>query len=81
MFALQDAEMKDKIMRIIKKGKITRKEINQLADVVFNMQPVIALKKKMEKLCERAILLAQELRDRKSKALLTNLAKSMLEDL
>jgi geranylgeranyl pyrophosphate synthase len=81
MFALQDVEMKGKIMRVIEKGKITRKEINQLADVVFDMKPVNALKKKMEKLCERAISLVQELRDKKSKALLTNLAKSMLEDL
>ena len=68
-------------MRIIKKGKITSKEINQLADLVLDMEPVIALKKKMEKLRDRAILLARELRNRKSKALLTSLAQSMLEDL
>jgi geranylgeranyl pyrophosphate synthase len=81
MLALQDAEMKKKIMREIKKGEIPRKEINQLAEVVFDMQPVTALKKKMERLCERAIFLVQELRNRESKALLTNLANSMLEDL
>jgi geranylgeranyl pyrophosphate synthase len=81
MFALEDAEMKRKIIRIIKKGKITSKEINQLADLVLDMESVIALKKKMEKLRDRAILLARELRNRKSKALLTSVAQSMLEDL
>jgi len=81
MFALEDAEMKKKIIRMIKKGKITSKEINQLADLVLDMEPVIALKKKMEKLRDRAILLARKLRNRKSKALLTSVAQSMLEDL
>jgi hypothetical protein len=45
------------------------------------MEPVIALKKKMEKLRDRAILLTREVTNRKSKALLTSLAQSMLEDL
>jgi len=42
---------------------------------------VIALKKKMEKLRDRAILLARELTNRNSEALLTSVAQSMLEDL
>jgi len=81
MFALEDAEMKKKIIGMIKKGKITSKEINQLADLVLDMEPVIALKKKMEKLRDRAIFLTREVTNRKSKALLTSLAQSMLEDL
>jgi octaprenyl-diphosphate synthase len=81
MFALEDTKMKRKIIRMIKKGNITSEEINQLTDLVLDMEPVIALKKKMENLHDRAILLAGELRNRKSKALLTSLAQSMLEDL
>jgi geranylgeranyl pyrophosphate synthase len=80
MFALENAEMKKKIIRMIKKGKITSEEINQLADLVLDMEPVTALKKKMERLRDRAILLAREL-DKKSETLLTSLAQSMLEDL
>jgi geranylgeranyl diphosphate synthase type I len=81
MFALQDAELKEKIMKLLKKGKIGSKDINQLADIVLDLEPVVALKKKMEKLCERATFLAQELTNRKSRALLASLARSMLEDL
>jgi len=81
MFALEDPEMKKRIVRMIKRGKITSKEISQLADLVLDMEPVIALKRKMEKLRDRAILLARQLANRKSRALLTSLAPSMLEDL
>jgi octaprenyl-diphosphate synthase len=81
MFALGDAGMKRKIIRMIKKGRITSGEIKQLGDLVLDLESVISLKKKMEKLCDRAMFLARELPNRKSKALLTSLAESMLEDL
>ena len=81
MFALQDSELKEKIMKFLKKGEIVSKDINQLADIVFDSKPVVGLKKKMEKLCERAAFLAQSMTNRKSAALLVRLAQSMLEDL
>jgi geranylgeranyl pyrophosphate synthase len=81
MFALEDDEMKKRIIRMIKERKITSKETNHLADLVLDMEPVIALRKKMEKLRDQAISLARELANRKSKVLLTSLAQSMLEDL
>jgi len=81
MFALEDDEIKRRIIGMIKKGKITSKEINHLADLVLDMEPVIALRKKMEKLCDQAISLTRELANRKSTTLLTSLAQSMLEDL
>ena len=39
------------------------------------------LKKKMEKLCEKAKILASHIKNRKSATLLSKLASSMLEDL
>lgn len=81
MFAFEDAEIKKKIIEMIKKGKVTSKEVNQLAAFFFDIEPVIALKKKMEKLCEMAIIRAKEVVIVKSRTLLTNVARSMLEDI
>jgi hypothetical protein len=55
--------------------------VDKLANVLLDTEPVARLKRKMEKLCERAISLAGQIADRKSKSLLSYLAQSMLEDL
>jgi len=81
MFALENAGMKSKITGMIKRGEINSVETNQLADLVLDLESVIALRRKMEKLSDTAAFLAGGLANRKSKALLTSLAESMLEDL
>ncbi len=81
MLALEDGKMRRKLTRMIKKGKITSRETNNLADLVLDLEPVVALKKKMAKLSDQAVFLTRELSERKSKELLTSLAQSMLEDL
>jgi geranylgeranyl diphosphate synthase type II len=81
MLALQEKKTKEKIMKLLRKGKITTNGVDKLASVLLDTEPVARLKRKMEKLCERAISLAGQIADRKSKPLLSYLAQSMLEDL
>lgn len=80
IFSLQDPKLKERILRILGK-KVTSKDINELATVVFDTEPVRVVKKKMERLCEKAKILASHIKNRKSEILLSNLASSMLEDL
>jgi geranylgeranyl pyrophosphate synthase len=80
IFSLQDPKLKERILRILGK-RITSKDIDELVSVVFDTKPVRIVKKKMEKLCEEAKVLASHTENRKSQELLSNLASSMLEDL
>lgn len=81
MFALQDPKLRERIMKILKKKKIGSLNIDELASIVLDMEPVHKLKKRMEKMCRRAIILAHQTEYRKSEILLRSLAQSMLEDL
>jgi len=81
MFALQDPKLKERIMKILKKKKIGSVDIDELASLVLDMEPVDKLKKRIEKLCRRATILAHQTEHRKSEKLLRSLAQSMLEDL
>jgi cell division protein FtsB len=68
-------------MKLIKKGRITSKDVDNLANVLFDLDSVVGLKKKMEKLSERSTALVYEIRDTSTNALLVSLPKTMLEDL
>ncbi len=81
IFALQDPKLKERIMKILKKKKIGSVDIDELASIVLDMGPVHKLKKRMEKMRRRAIILAHQTEYRKSQTLLRSLAQSMLEDL
>ncbi len=81
ILALEESKSKDKIMKLIKKGRITSKDVDNLANVLFDLDSVVGLKKKMEKLSERATVLVYEIGDTRTNALLVSLAKTMLEDL
>jgi len=81
ILALEEPKSKDKIMKLIKKGRITSKDVDNLANALSDLDAVVGLKKKMEKLSERAIALIHEKGDIRTNAMLASLAKSMLDDL
>ena len=79
--ALEDSKLRDKIMRLMKKGKIASKDADNLVDTLFDLESVVGLKKKMQALSKRGITLVHQMGNRKTNELLVTLAKSMLEDL
>lgn len=81
ILALEDSKFKDKITKLIKKGRITAEDVDNLAGVLFDLDGIVSLKKKMEKLSERATALVHKIGNTSTNALLAGLAKSMLEDL
>jgi geranylgeranyl pyrophosphate synthase len=81
MFALQEPRLRTKTARLLKKGEITSKDVNRLVDMVLDIEPVVTLKKKMEKLADKATDLAGQMKNKKSATQLVRLARSMLEDL
>jgi geranylgeranyl pyrophosphate synthase len=81
MFALHDPKLKVRIMKILKKKKIGSVDIDELARIVLDIEPVDKLKKRMEKLCRRAFILAHQTEHRRSEKLLRSLPQSMLEDI
>lgn len=81
ILALQDAKNEERIMKILREGKLTSVQVHRLADFVLDMKPVSALKKEMKELTDRAVKLACQVQNKRSSALLRSLAISMLEDL
>lgn len=80
-FALKDADLKERILKKLKKRKLTKTDVDALVDLVFRSESISALKSKMEKLCIRAEVLADRLETQKYKTAFRELARSTLEDL
>lgn len=81
MYALKSAESKERILRQLKNGKIRVKDVNALASIVLDTEPVIKLKMRMQVLCQKGMALIRNINNRKSRTLLINLTRSMLEDI
>ncbi|MGB9925282.1 MAG: polyprenyl synthetase family protein [Candidatus Bathyarchaeales archaeon] len=81
LFAMQDQEVKEKIVNIISKPKITKSDVAELVDFTLEAKPVVELRGKMQHLIEKGLLLANNF----AKAELWNRFKTllsfMLEDL
>ncbi len=80
-FALKDADLKERILKKLKKRELTKTDVDALVDLVFHSESISALKSKMEKLCIRAEVLADRLETQKYKTVFRELARSTLEDL
>lgn len=81
MSAMKNPEAKKAILKLLRKGKIMERDVNGLASIILDTEPVVKLKKRMDKLCQRSVQLAYDISSGKSQTLLIDLAQSMLEDL
>jgi len=61
LYALQNPEAKKKIIHILEKERLTKKDVDTLIDVVYNTKQVESLKEKMQNLAEEANLLLASL--------------------
>lgn len=81
MYAIRSKGTKERILKILRKGKVTKRDVNGLASIILDTEPVLKLRKRMDKLCQMSVELACNISGRKSQTLLIDLAQSMLEDL
>jgi len=81
MLAMKKSKTKRAIAKRLRKTKLTQKDVNQLLDLLSQSDLVVELKNKMEKMCSRAQFLADTVGNRKCRAILKKLARSMMEDL
>jgi geranylgeranyl pyrophosphate synthase len=81
MYALKSPRSKGKILELLKKRKIGKEDVTALTSIVMDTEPMVKLKKKMQMLCRKGIILISNISNRKSQLLLVNLTKSMLEDI
>jgi len=80
LYALQ-GESSEEIRKILSKKRITDDDIYELLELVLGSEQIKMLKKKMAYLIKCSNELISEVKDRKSKSLLVQLTKSMIEDL
>lgn len=81
MCALQDAESRGQVKRLLEKGKLAAEDAQRLAGIVFDSEHVNTLRRCMRKLAVRSEHLILWVGNAEAKALLRNLTASMLEDL
>jgi geranylgeranyl pyrophosphate synthase len=81
MLAMQQTGVRKKITEKLEKTRLDQNDIETLLDLVFQCKPVVELKKRMGNLCFDAQSFADRIGNRKGRALLKKLARSMLEDL
>lgn len=80
-FAMQDYKAKRKVLNIISKPKITKKDVNRLIDITFETEHVVKLKEKMRLLIENGKSLISNLPKIGIQHNLHCLLSFMLEDL
>jgi geranylgeranyl pyrophosphate synthase len=81
VYAMKDHEAKKAVLKLLRKGKITKRDVTGLASIILDTEPVVRLEKRMDMLCQRSVELAYKVSSGKSQTLLIDLAQSMLEDL
>jgi len=79
LYALQDKQKRNKIIRLLQKKKMTEKDAYILADLVIGIEQVQKLRRKMQFLIEKELQLFKTLK--KDKEVLKLLLCSTLEDL
>jgi geranylgeranyl diphosphate synthase type I len=81
IFAMQNAQAKEEINKILAKQKIGRKDAEKLVETVFESEPVKCLKKEMEDFSTQACNLLRILPNQVLRNQLVEWLSSMLEDL
>jgi len=81
LFAMKDHEAKRKVSNTISKRKITRNDVDELVDVTLEVEPVVELKERMQRLMDEGLETTNNLARSKTQAILKRLLSFMLEDL
>jgi geranylgeranyl pyrophosphate synthase len=81
LYAIQDEETREKIQRLLAKGKIGNKDIDTLVNMVFEARNTVELKESMSKLVTRAIRLTSNVENNKLRNQLQTFVSSTMEDL
>jgi len=81
LFAMQDQQVRGKVVNIISKTKITESDVAELVDVTLEAKPVVKLRKKMQLLTENGLTLTNNFSNAKLRNKLKALLSFMLEDL
>jgi hypothetical protein len=78
---MQNPEAKAKVMNIISKSRITKRDVIALVDATLEAKPVMKLKDRMSRLIEEGLTLTNNLPKRKLRSKLQILLSFMLEGL
>jgi geranylgeranyl pyrophosphate synthase len=81
LFAVEDQEAKGRVVSIISRPKITKSDVDELVDVVFEAKTVVELKDNMRLLVKEGLDLTSQLPKAKLRRKLQSLLSFMLEDL
>jgi geranylgeranyl diphosphate synthase type I len=81
LFAIQGHEAKRKVLNIISKPKITKRDFAKLVDVVLQAETVVKLKNRMKILIRRGMKLTNKLPKEEQQNRFHNILSFMLEDL
>jgi geranylgeranyl pyrophosphate synthase len=81
IFAMQDQKIKEKVMAILSKPKLTKSNVAIIVDLTLESEPAIRMKKRMQLLVEEGIRLAKKLPTVKLQNKLQAVLMFMLEDL
>ncbi|MGA2768118.1 MAG: polyprenyl synthetase family protein [Candidatus Bathyarchaeia archaeon] len=81
LYAMQNEETKERLNKLIAKGKATRSDTDDIVGTVFDDKEVIKLRKVMADLVNESVHLTSSIRNRKLRTQLANLASSTIEDL
>jgi geranylgeranyl pyrophosphate synthase len=79
--AFQDKDSSREVKRLLGKGELTSKEIEELLDAVMESKSVAKLRSHMLNLIAQAQRTLSAIRNEPTKKLLTNMVKATLEDL
>jgi geranylgeranyl pyrophosphate synthase len=80
LYAMQDIDSKEKIQKLVGRGKVANSDVAELLDIVSKSRNVERLRRMMKHLVTKSIHYVSRIKGRKIRHLLTRLATSMLED-
>jgi len=81
LFAFQDKEVKNRILSILKKGRLAKKDSHRIIDIVSRSEGVNSLKRQIEELRKTAISSLKSIQDKESTQLLASLLDPIYEDI
>jgi geranylgeranyl diphosphate synthase type II len=81
LFAFQDKEVKNRILSILKKGRLAKKDSHRIIDIVSRSEGVNSLKRQIEELRKTAISSLKSIQDKESTRLLASLLDPIYEDI
>jgi geranylgeranyl pyrophosphate synthase len=81
LFAFQDKEVKNRILPILKKGRLSTKDSHRIIGIVSRSEGVNSLKRQIEELRKTAISSLKSIQDKESTQLLASLLDPIYEDI